>query len=68
MPKPLNIFHFLPPACDEWKLEAALREAGYPVKVIRDCRRGVKISPVEPVPVPEVRAFVAGWTAGAMAN
>lgn len=68
MPKPLNLFLPLPPACDEWKLEAALREAGYPVRVVRDCRKGVKITPAEPVPAPEVRAFVLGWTAGALAS
>jgi hypothetical protein len=68
MPKPLNIFHSLPPACDEWKLEAALIEAGYPVRVVRDCRNGVKISPAQPVPAAEVRAFVAGWVAGALAT
>ena len=68
MPRALPLFHYLPPACDEWKLEAALREAGYPVTVKRDCRRGVKVTASEPFPVPEVRAFIAGWTAGAMAN
>lgn len=68
---------FLPflPALDEWKLADALRDAGTPAKVMRchssrqkpeACR--VRVDPLETGQEIQIRAFVAGWIAGALAN
>jgi len=65
MPRALPKFLPLPPACDEWKLEAALREAGYPVTVKRTSRTSCKVSASSAYDVETLVAYVKGWIAGA---
>ena len=66
MPRPLPIFCPFLPALDEWKLEAAMTEAGFPAKVSRYDRTTVKVTPAGETVPDAVKAFAAGWVAGSL--